>query len=91
VCHLTESEPTNFQAVNLAGPKILLRDLLAELKSLTAGAYSFQPFPEEIKALDCGDGELDQQRLEKLWPGFEFTELRPALETTCAYFTKELS
>jgi UDP-glucose 4-epimerase len=91
VVHLAETFPSGFHAMNLAGPKVLLRDLADTLTSMAGGTYSFRPFPEDIKALDCGDGEMDQSRLRKLWPDFAFSDWRKCLETTYAYFKAEFA
>jgi UDP-glucose 4-epimerase len=82
VVRLLGVRKAGFTALNVPGPRVVLRDVVETLIRLAGrGSYSFRPFPAEVAAIHAGDATLSDARLENLVP-CEYTSLEGALGRT---------
>lgn len=91
IFELTQKELSGFEAYNLSGQTIKIRDLAEKIiKIAGSGSFEFAKMPRDIEILDIGEGVLNESKIRRFLGEIPKTVINQALEETCDYFSKNL-
>lgn len=91
IFRLAATRWTGFQALNIAGKRVAIRDLVKMLIAIHgSGSYTVKDVPPLIRAIDTGAEQLDDSRLRAQIGTIPETKLEEALTRTVAYFVESV-
>ena len=92
ICELGSKGFSDFSAYNISGNHVSIAELADKLVQLTGkGSYEIRKIPEEVRAVDSGNAQMDDTLLRRALGVLSYTPLDDALSVTINYFKRELT
>jgi dTDP-4-amino-4,6-dideoxygalactose transaminase/nucleoside-diphosphate-sugar epimerase len=92
VYKLSDHFSNGFSAININGTTLLIKDLVRRIINISqSGSFIVKQIPNEINKIDMGSALLSEDKLRKILPNINYTNVDLSLENTINYFKKKIT